>query len=131
MPLAELQRLVLVQKGQIYSQQAISLTQKLIENRLGAEGYAFAKVDPVPKLDDEKKEVVMTFLIDPGKRVYVRHIIFSGLERTQDVVMRREMRQLEGAVGVERPAGTFQDAYPAPALRREGRLREDEGGRLG
>ena len=86
-----------MQKGQIYSQQLISATQKLIENRLGEEGYAFAKVDPVPKLDDEKKEVVMTFLVDPGKRVYVRHIKFAGVTRTNDVVLRREMRQLEGA----------------------------------
>jgi outer membrane protein insertion porin family len=51
----------------------------------------------VPKLDDEKKEVAMTFLVDPGKRVYVRHIIFSGVTRTNDVVLRRQMRQLEGA----------------------------------
>ncbi len=96
-PLNQLQQLVLVRKGQIYSQQIISATQKLIENRLGLEGYAFAKVDPVPKLDKEKKEVVMTFLVDPGKRVYVRHINFEGVKRTQDVVLRREIRQLEGA----------------------------------
>lgn len=96
-PLAELQALLLVQKGQIYSQQRISTTQKLIENRLGSEGYAFAKVDPVPKLDSTTREVVMTFLIEPGKRVYVRHIKFSGTNRTNDVVLRREMRQLEGA----------------------------------
>jgi outer membrane protein insertion porin family len=96
-PLAELQALLLLRKGQVYSQQMISATQRLIENRLGVEGYAFAKVDPVPKLDDEKKEVVMTFLVDPGKRVYVRHINFTGIKRTQDVVLRRELRQLEGA----------------------------------
>jgi len=96
-PLEDLQRLLLVQKGQIYNQQLISSTQKLIENRLGLEGYAFAKVDPVPKLDEDKKEVTMTFLVDPGKRVYVRHVIFSGVNRTNDVVLRREMRQLEGA----------------------------------
>jgi outer membrane protein insertion porin family len=96
-PLADLQALLLVQKGQIYSQQLVSGTQKLIENRLGIDGYAFAKVDPVPKLDEEKKEVVMTFLVDPGKRVYVRHIKFAGVTRTSDVVLRREMRQLEGS----------------------------------
>jgi outer membrane protein insertion porin family len=96
-PLRDLQQLVVVRKGEIYSQETISLTQKLIENRLGLEGYAFAKVDPVPKLDDEKKEVVMTFLVDPGKRVYVRHISFEGVDHTQDIVLRREVRQLEGA----------------------------------
>ena len=96
-PLSDLQALLLVRKGQTYNQQMISATQKLIENRLGLEGYAFARVDPVPKLDEEHKEVGMTFLVDPGKRVYVRHINFAGVTRTNDVVLRREMRQLEGA----------------------------------
>jgi outer membrane protein insertion porin family len=96
-PLEELQRYVLIHKGEIYNQQLISATQKLIENRLALEGYAFAKIDPVPKLDDATKEVTMTFLVDPGKRVYVRHVIFTGVTRTNDVVLRRRVRQLEGA----------------------------------
>src|SRR5690606_27762628 len=50
-----------------------------------------------PRLDDETKEVTMTFLVNPGKRVYVRNINFSGMTRTQDVVLRRELRQLEGS----------------------------------
>lgn len=96
-PLQDLEALVLVQKGQIYNQQLIAATQQLIENRLGAEGYAFAEVNPVPKLDEETKEVVMTFHVDPGQRVYVRHIKFTGVNRTNDVVLRREMRQMEGS----------------------------------
>jgi outer membrane protein insertion porin family len=96
-PLRDLQALVLVRKGQTYSQQYIAATQKLIENRLGAEGYAFAKVDPITRTDDDKKEAVVTFLVEPGSRVYVRHINFVGVTRTNDVVLRREMRQLEGS----------------------------------
>ncbi|MEO8314050.1 MAG: outer membrane protein assembly factor BamA [Pseudomonadota bacterium] len=96
-PLRELQALVQVQKGQTYSQQRIANTQKLIEVRLGFDGYAFAKVDPVTKTDDETHEAVVTFVVDPGNRVYVRHINFLGLTRTNDVVLRREMRQLEGS----------------------------------
>jgi outer membrane protein insertion porin family len=96
-PLRELQALVQVQKGQIYSQQRIANTQKLIETRLGLEGYAFAKVDPITQTDDDNKEAEVTFLVDPGNRVYVRHINFLGVTRTNDVVLRREMRQLEGA----------------------------------
>lgn len=96
-PEPELRRFLLVQPGQIFSQKLVAATQELIQNRLGAEGYAFAKVDPVPKLDDAKQEVGMTFMVDPGKRVYVRHINFAGVNRTNDIVMRRQMRQLEGA----------------------------------
>lgn len=96
-PEEEMRKLILVQPGQTYSQRLIAATQELLQNRLGEEGFAFAKVDPVPKLDEEKQEVSMTFLVDPGKRVYVRHIEFAGITRTNDLVMRREMRQLEGA----------------------------------
>jgi outer membrane protein insertion porin family len=96
-PTDVLQRMVLVKKGEIYSQQLVTGTQQLIENYLGSLGYAFAEVDPVPKFDEENKEVTMTFLVNPGKRVYVRHINFKGTTRTQDVVLRREMRQLEGS----------------------------------
>ena len=95
-PEEQLKLFLLVQPGQIFSQRLIASTQELIQNRLGLEGYAFAKVDPVPKLDDEKKEVGITFLVEPGKRVYVRQISFAGVNRTNDLVLRREMRQLEG-----------------------------------
>ena len=93
----DLNALLIVQPGQIYSQRLITTTQELMQNRLGEDGYAFAKVDPVPKLDEANKTVAMTFLVDPGKRVYVRHIKFAGVNRTNDLVLRREMRQLEGA----------------------------------
>ena len=96
-PEEQLRIYLLPQPGQIFSQKLIATTQELIQNRLGAEGYAFAKVDPVPKLDDDNKTVSLTFLVDPGKRVYVRHINFAGVNRTNDLVLRREMRQLEGA----------------------------------
>lgn len=96
-PTAQVERMLQVRPGQIYSQQRISLTQQLIEGALGNAGYAFAEVDPVPRLDEEKKEVTMTFLVNPGKRVYVRHINFKGTTRTMDHVLRREMRQLEGS----------------------------------
>jgi outer membrane protein insertion porin family len=96
-PIEQLNRLLLVKPDQVYSQRLVSATQELIQNRLGEDGYAFAKVDPVPKLDEEHKTVGMTFLVEPGKRVYVRHIRFAQVSRTNDEVLRREMRQLEGA----------------------------------
>ena len=65
-PEAELQHLLLVAPGQIYSQKAISATQELIKNRLGAEGFYFAKVEPVPSIDEAKKIVNLTLFIDPG-----------------------------------------------------------------
>jgi outer membrane protein insertion porin family len=95
-PKAELEKLLVVQPGQTFNHKLITTTQELIQNRLGQDGYAFAKVDPVPTPDNATHQVSLTFFIDPGNRVYVRNITFSGSNRINDEVLRREMRQLEG-----------------------------------
>jgi len=96
-PEPELHRLLVVQSGQTYSQKNISASQEAIKNRLGAEGFYFAKVEPVPTSDDQKKIVALTLFVDPGSRVYVRHINFTGTTRSNDETLRRELRQLEGS----------------------------------
>ncbi len=96
-PEAELERLLLIRSGQTFSSRLISHTQELLAHRLGQDGYAFAKVDPVPTIDETAKEVSLTFFIEPGNRAYLRHINFLGVSSIDDEVLRREMRQLEGA----------------------------------
>ena len=91
-----LRNYLIVRPGQTFSRKWVTSTQELIQNRLGEEGYAFAKVDPVPTVDEAKQQIALTFFVDPGNRVYVRHIRFEGVEKTNDEVLRREMRQLEG-----------------------------------
>ncbi len=97
-PEALLKRYLLVQPGDQFSRKVITSTQELLQNRLGEDGFAFAKVDPVPTTlgDPANKELSLTFFIDPGNRVYVRHINFNGVSKVNDDVLRREMRQLEG-----------------------------------
>lgn len=97
LPEAELQKYVLVQRGQMFSQIQVTQTEEFITNRLGNEGYTFAKVSGIPEIDDETQTVSLKFFVDPGKRTYVRRIEFRGNTRTRDEVLRREMRQLEGA----------------------------------
>jgi outer membrane protein insertion porin family len=111
-PEAQLRALLLVQPGQRYSQKVISATQELIKNRLGAEGFYFAKVEPVPENDEEHKIVNLTLFVNPGSRTYVRHINFTGTTRSNDETLRRELRQLEGAwmsnIAVERSKQRLQ-----------------------
>ncbi len=113
-PEAELKRYLLVAPGSTYSRKVMTLTQELLQNRLGEDGYAFSKVDPVatPVGDKDSKELSLTFFVDPGNRVYVRHINFVGANRINDEVMRREMRQMEGSwlsnVAVERSKQRLQ-----------------------
>lgn len=92
-----LRGLVATRAGETYSRQAITESVGQIRDRLGAEGYAFANVNVVPELDDEKNIVDLTYFVDPGKRVLVRRINVFGNERTRDDVIRRELRQMEGA----------------------------------
>jgi outer membrane protein insertion porin family len=96
-PEAELKRMLMIQPGQVYSRKLITQTQELLGLRLGVEGYAFAKIDPVPQANEEAKTVDLTFFIDPGNRAYVRRINFINTTAIDDEVLRREMRQLEGS----------------------------------
>ena len=92
----ELRSHVFVSSGQTYSQRSIEQSIEAIKLRLGLDGYAFATVDPVPKLDDATRSVALAFVVEAGSRAYVRHINFFGTTSVNDTVLRREMRQLEG-----------------------------------
>ena len=93
----ELRSLVLLRTGQTYSGELLTATNKLISDRLGTFGYAFANVNANPDIDRDKREVAFTFFIDPGKRAYVRHMNISGNTTTRDEVIRREFRQFESS----------------------------------
>ena len=83
--------------GDPFSRERLTASTKAIAERLGNDGYAFANANAVPEIDKEKRTVAFTLLVDPGRRVYVRRINIIGNNRTRDEVIRRELRQLEGA----------------------------------
>ena len=93
----EFKELMLLKPGEVYSGQKLTDSTKRISERMGNFGYAFANVNANPEINREKKEVAFTILVDPGKRVYVRHINVTGNTRTRDEVIRREFRQYEAS----------------------------------
>ncbi len=93
----ELQKLLRVKAGDVFSRLRLTESTKAITDRLGNEGYAFANASAVPQVDKEKRTVAFTIVVDPGRRVYVRRINVGGNTKTRDEVIRREMRQLEGS----------------------------------
>jgi outer membrane protein insertion porin family len=95
-PEEQLKSLVAVRRGDVFSRKMVTATTELMQLRLGQDGYAFAKIDPVPKENPETKEIELTFLVDPGNRAYVRNIGFTGSTGINDDVLRREIRQMEG-----------------------------------
>ncbi len=96
-PEDDVHKLITIKPGETFSRAKVTETAKAVSERLGEDGYAFANVNTVPKIDDETQKVALNFVVDPGKRVYVRRINFQGNMKTQDEVLRREMRQTEGS----------------------------------
>lgn len=97
LPEETVRQLVFVKDGDTFNRGAIEASSKAIKAVLSNIGYAYAKVTPIPKLDKEKRTVDLTMYVEPGQRVYVRRVVFQGNTRTEDGVLRRELRQLEGS----------------------------------
>ena len=116
---AIVRRMILVREGQTFSQILMTTSAEYITQRLGNEGYTFAKVEGMPERNDEDKTVKVTFFIEPGKRAYVNRINFRGNTKTIDEVLRREMRQMEGG-----SASTAQIEHSKVRLERLGFFKE-------
>lgn len=91
-----LRDLIELQEGDIFSDARVTEAARAIRERLGVEGYAFSNVNPVPEVNREDRVVDLTYFVDPGQRAYVRRVNISGNYRTNDEVIRREIRQMEG-----------------------------------
>jgi outer membrane protein insertion porin family len=96
-PATDLFPLIQLKRGDYFSRRATTESAERVSNLLGDRGYAFANVNTIPEVDEEAREVAVTFFVDPGQRVYVRRVNMKGNTRTRDEVLRREMRQLESA----------------------------------
>jgi outer membrane protein insertion porin family len=95
-PAEEIFPLININPGDVFSRKRVTGATEKVSSLLGNQGYAFANVNTVPELDDEKHEVSLGFFVDPGHRVYVRRINIAGNTGTRDEVLRRELRQMEG-----------------------------------
>ncbi|MFP6805810.1 MAG: outer membrane protein assembly factor BamA [Pseudomonadales bacterium] len=95
-PESTIRTLLLSRKGQVFSRELMTASEDRIEKALGNSGYTFASATGQPIIDDDGETVTVKFFVDAGKRAYVRRISFRGNTLTQDTVLRREMRQMEG-----------------------------------
>ena len=95
-PIEDIADMIVITTGEHLSREKILQSSNRIKERLSEEGYAFARINPVPEKQEGTNKVEINFYIDPGNRVYVRRINISGNATTQDEVFRREIRQMEG-----------------------------------
>lgn len=94
----ELQALKIYKDGDTYSQEKVNAVKQLLLRKYGNAGYYFADVNVVPQINNETGVVDLNYYINPGQQVTVRRINFTGNSKTADEVLRREMRQMEGAL---------------------------------
>lgn len=95
---SELQPLLKIQAGDSFSRKQVTESSAALTERLGEDGFAFSNINTIPEVDETRNEVKLTFFVDPGKRVFVRRISITGNYKTHDEVIRRELRQYEGAM---------------------------------
>ncbi|MBE3702532.1 outer membrane protein assembly factor BamA [Vibrio parahaemolyticus] len=94
---ATFERLVPFEDNETYNGSLVTSMEEGIKRVLGESGYAYPQVNTIPEFDDENKQVSLVVNVDPGNRIYVRDIRFTGNNSTKDEVLRREMRQMEGS----------------------------------
>ncbi|QLE84880.1 MULTISPECIES: outer membrane protein assembly factor BamA [Shewanella] len=92
-----LEAILPIKSGETYNGADVTFAEEMYSKYLGRFGYAYPEVKTFPEIDDENKQVNLNINVQPGKRVYVRSINFAGNQVTKDEVMRRELRQMEGA----------------------------------
>ncbi|OGT38861.1 MAG: outer membrane protein assembly factor BamA [Gammaproteobacteria bacterium RIFCSPHIGHO2_12_FULL_38_14] len=88
---------ITIKPGETFSRQKILEAEKNITKLYGDHGYLFAEIALHPEVNDKTHDVILVFVINPGKRAYVRQITFSDNHHTNDDVLRRELQQLEAA----------------------------------
>ncbi|AOA58651.1 outer membrane protein assembly factor BamA [Acinetobacter larvae] len=94
----ELKALQVYKDGNIYSQEKVNNVRQLLARKYGNAGYYYAEINVVPTIHHDTKIVDLNYYVNPGQQVTVRRINFSGNNKTADEVLRREMRQMEGAL---------------------------------
>ena len=91
-----LSNLLTLEENDVYSQSDVTANEKILKDYLGKFGYAYSEVRAVPTFDDQAHRVDLAFNVEPGSRVYVAQVQISGNDTTDDTVIRREMRQMDG-----------------------------------
>lgn len=98
LPKEKMDALVRVKKGEVFSKKAVTDSIKAIGDALGAVGYGLPAINAEPRVDESTHQVFLSFVVDPGRHIYVRRINFNGNTKTAEYVLRQVIKQDEGAL---------------------------------
>lgn len=124
-PAADLRKKLKSEPGEIFNRSILRTDIGVLTDVYGDKGYAFATINPLTRMDNEKKTIDMTLDIETGEQVSIERINIGGNPKTRDKVIRREMRITENglfsATGLKRSKqnlmnlGFFEEANIATA----------------
>ena len=97
LPKSELEALIQLKQGEVFSKKELVDSIGAIKTLLGSKGYAFTTVNPIPNVDKDKRIISFKFVVDAGKKVYVNRVNFLGNNVTNDYVFRRQLQYYEQA----------------------------------
>lgn len=95
-PESDVRRVIKTQSGKIYNLSQVREDVLAIGDLYSQKGYAYADINPITKINDDKRTVDLAMEVDKGRKVYVGEISIIGNDRTLDNVIRREFRLREG-----------------------------------
>tara|TARA_Y100000022_G_scaffold200563_1_gene216487 strand:+ start:71 stop:2392 length:2322 start_codon:yes stop_codon:yes gene_type:complete len=90
-----MKNLIVIPTEDIYRESFVKFSEDRIKGLLESIGYTNAEVSTSKEIDENSQSVKLTLFVDKGQRTMVNRISFQGNERTHDIVLRREMRQME------------------------------------
>jgi outer membrane protein insertion porin family len=84
--------------GKVFSSNSLHDDIVKLTDLYADQGYAYADISPLTKINPENQTVDVAFDIEQGEKVYIEKINISGNTRTRDKVIRREIRLAEGEI---------------------------------
>lgn len=93
----EFRRLINIKAGAAYQGETVANTTRAFSDYYGTFGFPFPRVDVRQDIDRASGQVTLTLVASPERRAYVRRVLVAGNNKTRDEVVRREVRQFEGA----------------------------------
>lgn len=92
----ELAKKLKMKTGEVFSRAQLRQEISSFTDFYADKGYAFANVNPLTALNNQKKIIDIMFDFEKGEKVYIDRINITGNGKTRDKVIRREMRISEG-----------------------------------